>query len=205
MDVLTHCVSVASPALVVSGPLRMCGRAGNSQRSRHSHPRPASLPCSPSPCPRSFVVPCLMPGTNLVWITTPALSPAPRWSTALASHWPCRCNTWPSVLSPPPPLALRPCPRPGSHQNVCFRIMACSSSHVFRASAVLPFPASTTAGGNPKTRCTGRGFGAGPTPRLPRGTAGVIWETRNGNEAAREGARRRAGARTWGKAGGRPG
>uniref|UniRef100_A0A8C6DZH0 60S ribosomal protein L3 n=1 Tax=Moschus moschiferus TaxID=68415 RepID=A0A8C6DZH0_MOSMO len=33
-------------------------------------------------------------------------------------------------------------------QKVCFRIMPCSSSHVFLASAVLPFPASTMAGGH---------------------------------------------------------
>lgn len=43
---------------------------------------------------------------------------------------------------------------PGSHQKVCFRIMHCSSSHVFLASAVLPFPASTTAGGYSRKRPT---------------------------------------------------
>lgn len=58
---------------------------------------------------------------------------------------------------------------PGSHQNVCFRIMPCSSSHVFLASAVLPFPASTTAGGNSKTRANRRGFGMAQPPQLPQG------------------------------------
>lgn len=64
------------------------------------------------------------------------------------------------VLSGSPPRALSP----RSHQKVCFRIMPCSSSHVFLASAVLPFPASTTAGGHSRMNPRERGFGMGPTP-----------------------------------------
>lgn len=57
---------------------------------------------------------------------------------------PCQSLTcWPSL-----------CPIPASHQKVCFKIMPCSSNHIFLASAVLPFPASTTAGGNSTKRPT---------------------------------------------------
>lgn len=42
--------------------------------------------------------------------------------------------------------------------------MPCSSSHVFLASAVLPFPASTTTGGHSRMNPRGRGFGKGWTP-----------------------------------------
>lgn len=93
-----------------------------------------------------------------------------------------RCS--PALPQPdptPPPRHHHPPvqPRvPGSHQNVCFRIMPCSSSHVFLASAVLPFPASTMAGGNSRTGPSRRGFQMGPTPLSYPGSTGGggCWE-----------------------------
>lgn len=167
MDVLTpHSALVTNPALVLSASAHVRSHWELSDVCcTHLRPAPLPAPCSHVPGPNT--VPCLMPSTNLVWITTPALSPAPRYS-----HCHLPRHTWPSGLSLPP-LCLPPpshsAHSPGSHQNVCFRIMPCSSSHIFRASAVLPFPASTMPGGNSENRPPAEAWG----PADPLATPGA--------------------------------
>ena len=120
------------------------------------------ISASPCPCVRPPIVGRLpdlchlaMPRARIIWIPTQGSVASPM--RVMDACWPLA-----PPKSPTPPRL--PCRAPRSHQKVCFRIMPCSSSHVFLASAVLPFPASTKVGGHSRMNPRGRGFGMGPTP-----------------------------------------
>lgn len=79
VDVLTpHSASVTSPALVLSASAHVWSHWELSDVCC-TYLWPATPPLLPVPVSLVLImVSCLMPGTNLVWITTPALSPTQR-------------------------------------------------------------------------------------------------------------------------------
>lgn len=122
------------------------------------------------------------PSATLVCITTlPVISPIMVTDTCQLLAPPTS-----SVAPPAPPDLLTLTMAPGSYQKVCFRIMPCSSSHVFLASAVLPFPASTTAGGNSETRPTKRALGYLTPSATPGSTVGDVLYRKESKLSARD-------------------